>query len=202
LHSRERGRGHPPTKPHIRGIQFSFSMIGVMLIEAPGERMPSGWRLAMCTRNYLVVSLVAASMLGAVSVHAADKKLTHAQLPPAVQKGVDEQSQGATVSGFSEEREHGKTFYEAEMKVNGHSKDMLFDGDGKVVEIEEEVAMDLLPAEVKAGLQAKAGSGKIGKVESLTKQGKLVAYEAKVMTNGKRSEIQVGPDGKPLDHEE
>jgi hypothetical protein len=156
----------------------------------------------MYARNCLVVSLVAASLLGSVSVHAAEKKLTRAQLPPAVQKSVDEQSQGATVSSFSEEREHGKIFYQAEMKVNGHSKDLLFDGDGKVVEIEEEVAMDALAAAVKAGLQAKAGSGKIGKVESLTKQGKLVAYEARVMTNGKRSEIQVGPDGKPLDHEE
>jgi len=46
------------------------------------------------------------------------------------------------------------------------------------------------------------GGGKIGKVESITKQGKLVAYEAHVTTNGKRSEIQVGPDGRPLAHEE
>jgi hypothetical protein len=29
-----------------------------------------------------------------------------------------------------------------------------------------------------------------------------VAYEAKVSTNGKKSEVQVGPDGKPLEHEE
>ena len=40
------------------------------------------------------------------------------------------------------------------------------------------------------------------KVESLTKHDKLVAYEAKVQANGKKNEIQVGPDGKPLDHEE
>jgi hypothetical protein len=49
---------------------------------------------------------------------------------------------------------------------------------------------------------AKAPSSKLVKVESLTKQGKLVAYEAQVMAKGKRSEIQVGPDGKPLDHQE
>ena len=42
----------------------------------------------------------------------------------------------------------------------------------------------------------------IGKVESLTKKGKLVAYEA-VVTNGKKhSEIQVGPDGKKLAKEQ
>jgi hypothetical protein len=55
---------------------------------------------------------------------------------------------------------------------------------------------------VREGLQAKAGSGKLIKVEKLTKKDKLVAYEAKVLTNGKKSEVQVGPEGKPLDHEE
>jgi len=40
------------------------------------------------------------------------------------------------------------------------------------------------------------------KVESITKKDKLVAYEAQVDTSGKKSEVQVGPDGKPLDHEE
>ena len=86
--------------------------------------------------------------------------------------------------------------------VNGHSKDVLIAADGTVVEVEEQVAPDSLSAEVKAGLQAKAGKGKIVKVESLTKKGKLVAYEAQVETNGKKSEVQVGPDGKPLAHEE
>ena len=88
------------------------------------------------------------------------------------------------------------------MTVNGHSKDVLVAADGTVVEVEEQVVLDSLSADVKAGLQAKAGKGKILKVESLTKKGKLVAYEAKVDTGGKKSEVQVGPDGKPLDHEE
>jgi uncharacterized membrane protein YkoI len=119
-----------------------------------------------------------------------------------VEKTVAAQEAGATIRGFSVEKEKGQTFYEAEMTVNGHSKDVLIAADGTIVEIEEQVMLDALPAEVKAGLQAKAGAGKILKVESLTKKGKLVAYEAKVEMNGKKSEVQVGPDGKPLDHEE
>ncbi len=55
---------------------------------------------------------------------------------------------------------------------------------------------------MRAGLQAKAGKGKITKVESVTKHDKLVAYEAQITTNGKHSEAQVGPGGAPLDHEE
>jgi hypothetical protein len=55
-----------------------------------------------------------------------------------------------------------------------------------------------LPAAVKDGLTKAAGAGTIGKVESISKRGKLVAYEAVVKTGTKRSEIQVGPDGKKL----
>ena len=37
-----------------------------------------------------------------------------------------------------------------------------------------------------------------GRIESLTKRGKLVAYEAHIKTDSKRSEIQVGPNGEKL----
>jgi uncharacterized membrane protein YkoI len=133
---------------------------------------------------------------------AQEKKIKRTDLPPAVEKTVVEVSKGATIKGFNEEKENGKTSYEVEMVVNGHTKDVQIDPSGTVAEIEEEVALDTLPADVKAGLLAKAGGGKIVKVESLTKKGKIVAYEAKVDTAGKKSEVQVGPDGKPLDHEE
>ena len=148
-------------------------------------------------------TLVAVLALCCVGVSSAqEKKIKRADLPPAVEKTVAAESAGATIKGFSSEKENGQVFYEAEMTVSGHSKDVLMDANGTVVEVEEEVAMNALPVEVKTGLEGKAGKGKIGKVESLTKKGKLVAYEAHVNTNGKKSEVQVGPDGKPLDHEE
>jgi len=150
----------------------------------------------------LFVAFAATGLLLAGSASAQEKKIKRSDLPPAVEKTVAAESQGATIRGFSTEKEKGQTLYEAEMTVNGHSKDISMTADGSIVEIEEQVALDSLSPEVKAGLQAKAGKGKILKVESLTKKDKLVAYEAKVDTNGKKSEVQVGPDGKPLDHEE
>jgi hypothetical protein len=131
-----------------------------------------------------------------------EKKINRSDLPAAVEKTVAAHTQGATVRGFNEEKEKGQTYYEAELTVNGHSKDILIDPTGAIAEIEEQVDFASLPAAVQSGLQAKAASGKLGKVESITKHDILVAYEAKVVTGGKRSEIQVGPDGKPLDHEE
>jgi len=129
-------------------------------------------------------------------------KIQKSDLPAAVQKTIDQQSKGATVRGFSKEVENGQTVYEAELITQGHSKDISMDADGNVVEIEEDVPFESLPDGVKQGLQAKAGKGKIGKVESLTKHGQLVAYEAKVTNGARKSEIQVGPEGKSLAQEE
>ena len=149
-----------------------------------------------------IAVIITAALLGAGIASAQEKKIKRSELPPAVEKIVAAQSAGATVRGFSQEKENGQTFYEAEMLVHGHSKDILIDATGAIVEVEEEVALDSLAAEVKAGLTAKAGQGKILKVESIKKHDKLVAYEAQVTTNGKKTEVQVSPDGKPLDHEE
>jgi len=120
----------------------------------------------------------------------------------ALEKIVAQQTEHATVRGFSEEREKGETYYEAELTVDGHSRDVLMDAQGNIVEVEEQVAVDKLPADVRAGLMAQVGKGKILNVESITKHDQIVAYEAHAVTRGKRTEIQVGPDGKRLDHEE
>ena len=149
-----------------------------------------------------LVGLILAILISTLPAFTQEKKVKRSDLPPAVEKAVAAQSQGATIRGFSEEKENGQTFYEAELIVDGHSKDILMDANGAVVEVEEQVALDSLPAAVKEGLQSKGAKGKVVKVESLTKHDKLVAYEAQVMTGGKKSEVQVGPDGKPLDHEE
>ena len=150
----------------------------------------------------LSIALVAIA-LGTCSVALAqEKKLKREQLPPAVEKTVARESQGATINGFATEIENGKRLYEVELTVDGRSKDISMDSNGNILEVETEVAMDSLPAAVQDGLRKAAGAGTIGKIESLTKRGKLVAYEAHVKTGTKRSEIQVGPNGEKLAHPE
>ena len=148
--------------------------------------------------NFTVVAVLSFTTMAL----AQEKQIERKDLPPAVEKTVVTESQGATIRGFSQEKENGQLNYEAEMTVNGHSKDVLIDPKGEVVEVEEQVPLESLPTTVREVLQTKAGSGKILKVESLTKHDKLVAYEAVVQTAGKKKEIQVGPDGEQLAHEE
>jgi hypothetical protein len=156
----------------------------------------------MTRHNLIVAALCAVPFLAGTSAPAQEKYLKRSDLPPAVQKTADEQSKGATVRGYASEVEAGQLEYEVELTVNGHSRDVTIAPDGSVLETEEEVALATLPAAVREALRHQAAAGTITKVESLTKQGRLVAYEAQVRTGTKRSEIQVGPDGKPLAHPE
>ena len=135
-------------------------------------------------------------------LQAQEKKIKREQLPAAVEKTVARESQGATIKGFATEVEHGQKFYEAELTINGHSKDILIDKNGNIVEVEVEVAFDSLPPAIQDALKKAAGSGSIGLVESMTRNGTLVAYEAHVKNGKKRSEIQVGPNGEKLAKQE
>ncbi|WP_109488604.1 hypothetical protein [Occallatibacter savannae] len=155
--------------------------------------MPS-WKTILLAGGFLFGGIAFAT--------ASEKTIQRAELPAAVRKTADEQSKGATIRRYVKDNEGGKPAYEVEMTVDGHSKDASIAPDGRVLEVEEQVKLESLAGEVREGLQRKAGKGAITKVESITKGGKIVAYEAQVKTAGRHSEVQVGPDGKPLDHEE
>jgi len=146
----------------------------------------------------LTVILVVAFAFSATQAQENEKKIKRSQLPPAVEQTVARESEGATVKGFSTEVEHGQRFYEVSLSVNGHNKDILIDKNGNVVEVEEEVSMDSLPAPVQDALKQAAGTGTIENIESLMKNGTLIAYEAHIKRARKRLEIQVGPNGERL----
>jgi uncharacterized membrane protein YkoI len=137
---------------------------------------------------------IAAAALLVVGASAAEQAVKLKDLPAAVQKAIPEQTKGATVVGYAKEVEDGKTFYEIETKVNGKTRDLLMDPTGAVTEVEEEVALDSIPAAARAAIQSRAGKGKITKVESVTKDGN-VTYEAAISKAGKKSEIAVAADG-------
>jgi hypothetical protein len=156
----------------------------------------------MSQTNFSCPAMALLFLSMATCAFAQEVRIERSQMPDADQKTADEQSKGATVHGYFMEIRGGQILYKVELTVNGHSKDVLIDSKGNVLKIEDEIAFDKLPTAVRKALQKKAGSGTITRTESITKLGSIVAYEAKVITDGKKSELQVSPDGKPLDHEE
>jgi uncharacterized membrane protein YkoI len=142
----------------------------------------------------LTVAVAAACLLGSVGLHAAERKIQKKDLPAAVQKALDAETKGGSVKGFAKETENGKVFYEMETVKDGRSRDVLFDPDGHVVEVEEEVPLESVPEAVKTALSA---HGKVTKVEAVTK-GSVTVYEGHVEKGGKKSEVKVSADGKPV----
>jgi uncharacterized membrane protein YkoI len=145
----------------------------------------------------LIAAAIVFSLLGVGAALAADNQIKVQDLPPAVQKTVTEQTKNATLAGLMKEVENGKTVYELETKVNGHGRDLMIDAAGAVLSVEEEVALDGIPAGARAAIQKQAAGGKVTKVEILT-EGKVVSYEAAVVKNGKTSEIAVKADGSAV----
>ena len=142
--------------------------------------------------SLLVALAIAAGIAG---LSAADKKIQMKDLPPAVQQTVQaEEAKGAKIVGLATEIEGGRTMYEVETTARGRTRDLLLNAAGAIVEIEEETAIDAVPAPVRAALEAR---GKVGKVETVTK-GRTVTYEAVVEKNGKKSEVAVNAAGKPI----
>jgi uncharacterized membrane protein YkoI len=136
----------------------------------------------------------AALLLGANPLLAAEKKIQAKDLPPAVQKAVQDATRGATIKGYAREVEDGKTMFEVETTVNGHSRDLLFDASGTLVEIEQAMSLDAVPAAARTALEAR---GRVLTVEQVTK-GQAVSYEAMVEKNGKKWEVAVDAGGKTV----
>jgi uncharacterized membrane protein YkoI len=153
---------------------------------------------------FMVSVLTAGASLASVAARAPQKEEGREQesrvrmkdLPAAVQQTVREQSKGAVIRGLSREIENGETRYEVELRVNGHNRDVLIDPTGSVVEVEEQVTLSSLPAAVRTTIEQNAAGGKLVSVESLTKGGSLVWYEAHVKKAGKSQEIKVNPAGQ------
>lgn len=141
----------------------------------------------MKTVDTFVLAMAASSLLLAQKVKLKD-------VPVPVRQSITEQTKGAQIKSIVKETEGGKTLYEVESVVSGRTRDLMIDSTGSVVTIEEEIALDSLPAAAKSAIERLAAGGKISKIESVT-SGTKVVYEATILKGKKKSELSVTADG-------
>ena len=141
------------------------------------------------------ITLVVLSAMLAIALPTFAKSLQLKDLPAAVQKTVQDTLKGAEIKNISKEVEKGVTQYEVESLLNGKHRDFNVDGKGKLIVVEEEVALDSIPAAAQAAIEKKAAGGKLGMVETVTKDG-VVLYEAAFTSKaGKKGAVLVKADG-------
>jgi uncharacterized membrane protein YkoI len=148
---------------------------------------------SLAARCFLFCNLL---LVSTASANSAEVRVQFKDLPPAVQKTAQEQSKGAVVRGYSKQVEKGKTYYEVETRLGGKNRDILLDGSGSVVQVEEQVDFASVPPAAMAALKKQASAGKLVSIECVMRGGN-VFYEGVVLRGRHRREISVTKDGHP-----
>jgi len=141
--------------------------------------------------------LMTVSLSGfALAQEAKGKSLQLKDLPAGVQKTVRDNLKGGEIKNIGKEKEDGIEQYEIESVLNGKSRDFNVDAKGNLLLIEEATSIDAIPAAARAGILKKVADGKLTSVETFTKTGQPMLYEAAYTDkSGKTHHILVKADG-------
>jgi uncharacterized membrane protein YkoI len=126
-----------------------------------------------------------------------ERKVTEAEVPKAALDALRKLAGGAAFTEFAEEIEHGHKFYEGSWRGPNGKVDALVTETGDVVEIEEMIPNDQVPAAALAEVQKEAGKDAKLVFEKKT----MILYEVHFKQDGKGREIILSPDGRQM-HEE
>jgi len=127
-----------------------------------------------------------------------ERKITEAEVPEAALATLKKLAAGAEIVEFTEEVEYGSTFYEGTWKnPAGANVDVLVTATGDLVEIEEQISTDQVPA---AALKvARKAAGK--KVELAFEKKTMFLYEVKFQKDDMGYELLLSPDGRKVEEE-
>ncbi len=139
---------------------------------------------------------MAVSLL-AIAAAAQEKKITAKDVPAAVISAFKTAYPNATIRGYAREKENGKVFYEIESREGTTTRDVLYNPEGTVAEIEESIAATDLPVEVQQALKEKFPKAVVTKAEKTT-AGDKVSYEIVARQGKKRLTIEIDSSGKVL----
>jgi len=117
-----------------------------------------------------------------------------AKLPAPILSAFRTSYPKATIKNAAKETENGKTVWEVESVDNGLARDLVYNLDGTVVDVEEQVEPASLPAAVTAALKARYPRATVAKAEKLMK-GTALTYEMALKGAGVKS-VEITPDGK------
>ena len=150
---------------------------------------------------------VTLGLLGLGSIARADEdKIPLKDVPKAVMDAVKAKFPGAEMKEASKETEDGKTTFEVALTSKGKNIDVALTPEGKITEVETEMAAKDLPAAVSKTLKDKYPKGTIKKAEEILayEGGKETkSFEVLVgMAEEKTVEVKLSPEGKILKMEE
>lgn len=141
---------------------------------------------------YQIVLFIFAELIVSALVQA--EAIKKEAVPPGVIAAFEESYPAATIKSYETEYRGGETCYEIESMEGTIERDILYNGSGGVMEIEESLAINQLPEKVRKSIENKHSKGKIIAAEKVT-QGAEITYELIVQTGQKKIEMEIDPYG-------
>ena len=121
-----------------------------------------------------------------------ERQVRETEVPKAALEALKKLADKATIHEFAEEVEHGHRFYEGSWKGSAGNVDALVTESGDLVEVEEAVLADQVPAAVRDVSEREAGKDSKVTYEKKT----MVLYEAHFGKGERGREIVFTPDGR------
>lgn len=147
-------------------------------------------------RSLTILLLMVALGGATMAQQSKGKGLQLKDLPPAVQKTIQDNLKGGEIKNIGKEKEAGIEQYEVETVLNGKSRDVNVDVKGNLLLVEESTTIDAIPAAAKTSILKKVADGHLASVETFSKSGHSMMYEASYTDKkGKKHEVLVKADG-------
>ena len=148
--------------------------------------------------NRIVMSVFAVSVLGLPAMaQEKEKKITAKEVPAVVIKNFKRAYPKAIIRGYASETENGKQYYEIESQERTTRRDVLYNPDGTVAEVEESIDPNSLPTAALQAIRQKYPRAVITLAEK-TMAGDKVTYEVSAREGRKRFTMEFDSDGKVL----
>ena len=126
-----------------------------------------------------------------------EKKIGANEVPLIIITNFKAAYPNATIHGYASEKENGKQYYEIESREGTTLRDVLYNPDGTIAEVEESIDASDLPASVQETFRQQHPRAVITLAEKTT-VGDKVTYEVKAREGRKRFSIEFDSSGKAL----
>ena len=148
--------------------------------------------------NRIALSVFAVSVIGlSAMAQEKEKKITAKEVPAVVIENFKRAYPKAIIRGYASEMEEGKQYYEIESQESTTKRDVLYNPDGTVAEVEESIDPSALPPAVLQAIRQKYPRVVITLAERTT-VGDRVTYEVSAREGRKRFTMEFDSDGKVL----
>ena len=136
-----------------------------------------------------------------MAILADEEKVPLDKVPKAVLDAVKTKFPGAKLLGAGKEKEDGKTVFEIQIKYKDHTIDVTVTPEGKIGLVEKLISEKEVPEVVTKAFKAKFGKATVKKIEEISKDDKVTAYEYLIELDKKMLEVKFDPKGKFLAEE-